>query len=94
MGGLSSTKTTNFEVYQSATVVGGNVGVGPYSVWTHGLDATITGRLDNDPTVPLPTITGTIGGGIHSPDMAPVVADASAPTLPRPGTPSPSSSPP
>src|SRR5438477_10197417 len=50
---------SDFEVYQSATVVNGNVGMGPYSVWTHGIDATINGRVDSDLTDSAPIVTGT-----------------------------------
>lgn len=70
--------SSDFEVYQSATVVTGNVGLGPYSNWTHGIDATITGRLDYDTTDTLPAITGTIGGGTHQMPMSSIVADALA----------------
>lgn len=35
--------TSDFEIYQSATVIDGNVGEGPYTLVTHGIDATING---------------------------------------------------
>lgn len=69
---------SDFEVYQSATVVNGNVGVGPYTTFTHGIDATINGRLDYDPTVTLPSITGSITGGTHQVSMSSIVAEALA----------------
>jgi hypothetical protein len=73
--GIGGTVTiqSDFEVYQSATVVNGNVGVGPYSVFSHGFDGTITGRLDYDTTITTPPIvTGTIGGGVYQKPMAPM----------------------
>jgi hypothetical protein len=42
MGGTSGSHG-ELEVYQSATIVNGNVGAGPYCDWTHGMDATIRG---------------------------------------------------
>src|SRR5438552_9343251 len=73
---------SDFEVYQSATVINGNVGVGPYSTWTHGVDATINGRIDYDLTDSAPTVTGTVTGGLHQVSMSGPVADArSASTL-------------
>jgi hypothetical protein len=75
IGGSVSVQS-DFEVYQSATVVNGNVGMGPYSNWTHGIDATINGRVDYDLTDSAPTVTGTITGGVHQINMAPIVADA------------------
>lgn len=74
-GGTSSHHAT-FAVYQSGTVINGNVGVGPYTDFTHGIDATINGRLDYDNTDTLPSITGTITGGTHQRDMSGAVADA------------------
>src|SRR5690242_1226812 len=74
MGG-TMTIASDFEVYQSDTVVTGNVGVGPHSVFTHGFDGTITGRLDYDTSITTPpTVTGTIGGGVHQISMASVIA--------------------
>lgn len=70
---------SDFEVYQSDTVVNGNVGVGPHSVFTHGFDGTINGRLDYDTTISTPPIvTGAITGGVHQTNMAPTIADALA----------------
>src|ERR1051325_4221336 len=48
--------SSDFSVYQSATVIDGNVGMGPYNTWGHGIDATINGRLDYDFTDSAPTI--------------------------------------
>jgi hypothetical protein len=77
-GGTSTSVVSDFEVYQSATVVTGNVGMGPFSRLTHGIDATITGRFDYDLTSTLngQSITGTIGGGVHQINLSSVVADA------------------
>jgi hypothetical protein len=75
MGGISSAHA-DFEIYQSATVVNGNVAVGPYSNWTHGVDATINGRVDNDTTNSPPIVTGTITGGVHSVPTSGIVTDA------------------
>src|SRR5712691_9210349 len=49
LGGISSAHG-QIEVYQSATIINGNVGAGPYADWTHGIDATINGRIDYDTT--------------------------------------------
>lgn len=75
MGGISSAHA-DFEIYQSATVVNGNVAVGPYSNWTHGVDATINGRVDNDTTNSAPIVTGTITGGVNSANTSTIVANA------------------
>jgi choice-of-anchor A domain-containing protein len=74
--GGTNTKLSQFEVYQSGTVVNGNVGVGPYSTWTHGMDATINGTLYYDTTDGLPSITGTITGGTIQQSMLQAVNDA------------------
>jgi hypothetical protein len=76
----SATPRSTFQVYQSGTVITGNMGVGPQTDWTHNLDATYNGRIDRDPTsgpVPMP-IPGTITGGIHDMNMTGVVNDAIA----------------
>jgi hypothetical protein len=75
MGGISSAHA-DFEVYQSGTIVNGNVAVGPFSNWTHGIDATINGRVDNDPSNTVPAITGTISGGFQTTSTGGIVADA------------------
>jgi len=64
LGGINSAHG-QIEVYQSATVVNGNVGAGPYADWTHGIDATINGRVDYDTTDSAPIVTGTVTGGLH-----------------------------
>lgn len=76
--GLGGTLASHadFEVYQSGTVINGNVGMGPYSDWTHGIDATINGRVDYDITNSAPTVTGFVSGGLHQVPMGGVVADA------------------
>src|SRR5258708_4561540 len=67
------------EVYQSGTVINGNVGAGPYCDWTHGIDATINGAVNYDTTDSAPIVTGTISGGVHQISMtAPVNAAYSA----------------
>jgi hypothetical protein len=82
--------TSNMKVYQSATVINGNVAQGPYTSLTHGVDATINGRWDYDNTDGLlasnngfgnPTtvgVTGAITGGIFQKDLSGVAADARA----------------
>src|SRR5438093_3183268 len=50
VGGVSGGPRSDFEVYQSGTVVNGNVGMGPFSNLTHAIDATINGRFDYDVT--------------------------------------------
>src|SRR5258707_490256 len=61
------------EVYQSGTVINGNVGAGPYDDWTHGIDATINGAVNYDTTDLPPTVTGSITGGVHQVSMASTV---------------------
>src|SRR5438477_7153245 len=75
LGGISSAHG-QIEVYQSATIVNGNVGAGPYADWTHGIDATINGRVDYDTTDSAPTVTGAVTGGLHQLSMSGPVADA------------------
>jgi len=75
LGGISSAHG-QIEVYQSATIVNGNVGAGPYADWTHGIDATINGRIDYDLTDSAPTVTGTVSGGLHQISMTGPVTDA------------------
>lgn len=77
--GGSASHLSQFEIYQSDTVINGNVGVGPLSTWTHGMDATINGVLNNDGNAD-PTITGTITGGLihNTPAVNQAVADALA----------------
>jgi choice-of-anchor A domain-containing protein len=75
VGGTVSV-ATGFAAYQSATVINGNVGEGPFSSWTHGIDATINGTLYYDTTDMLPAITGTITGGTVQKSMSATVLDA------------------
>src|SRR3954463_8183102 len=42
--------TSDFQAYQSATVITGNVGEGPHTDLQHGIDATINGQWHWDPT--------------------------------------------
>jgi len=80
VGGTVQLKSlSEFEVYQSDTVINGNVGMGPYDELTHNIDATINGRFDYDLTDANPGAqTGTITGGIHQLDLSGVAADARA----------------
>jgi Ice-binding-like/PEP-CTERM motif len=74
--GGTPTIMSGFAVYQSATVINGNVGEGPNSVWSHGIDATINGKLFYDTTDSLPVITGTITGGTFQQSMVAAITDA------------------
>ena len=76
IGGSSSSSTSLFSVYQSATVINGNVGEGPFSTWGHGIDATINGTLYYDTTDTAPIVTGTITGGLVQQSMNTIVNDA------------------
>ena len=68
---------SDFEVYQSGTVVKGNVGMGPHSELTHNIDATITGNFDYDLTSTLNgKSTSGVQGSVRQIDMSGVVADA------------------
>jgi choice-of-anchor A domain-containing protein len=78
IGGSSNANTSLFSVYQSDTVIDGNVGMGPYSTWGHGIDATINGRVDYDLTDSAPIVTGNISGGVHQTSMSAPVNDAIA----------------
>ena len=79
--GGTTTDQNEFEIYQSDTVITGNVAIGPFTDWTHGMDATINGTLYNNGNVN-PTVTGTITGGINnSTPTAPIVADARAASI-------------
>ncbi len=88
IGGNASV-SSKFEIYQSATVINGNVGEGPYTLVTHGIDATINGTwyfdsaTDNCSGKPCGAdtstqvaVTGTVTGGFVAKNMAPVVAAA------------------
>lgn len=71
---------SDFEIYQSATVINGNVAEGPYTALTHGIDATVNGRWDYDTTDTLPTLGsgGSVSGGFHQLNLSGVSADAMA----------------
>lgn len=72
---------SDFEIYQSDTVIYGNVAEGPYTNLTHGIDATIVGRWDYDTTDSNPAgsgYTGSVSGGFHQINLAGVAADARA----------------
>ena len=72
---------SDFEIYQSGTVITGNVAEGPHSTLTHGIDATINGRWDYDLTDANPAaagFTGTVTGGFHQIDLSGVSAAARA----------------
>ncbi len=69
------------KVYQSGTVINGNVGMGPYTSLDHYVDATINGRFDFDLTdsasqVATQTAGSAISGGVHQIDLSGVVKDA------------------
>jgi hypothetical protein len=78
VGGLSAANKSDFEVYQSDTVVNGNVGMGPFSLLTHNIDATINGRFDYDTTASLngKAIVVPPSGGVHQINLSTVAADA------------------
>jgi choice-of-anchor A domain-containing protein len=71
---------SDFEIYQSATVINGNVAEGPYTTLTHGIDATVNGRWDYDATdLPAPPSLGsggTVTGGFVQKNMSTVSSDA------------------
>jgi hypothetical protein len=81
-GGSAST-TSDLKVYQSGTVINGNVGMGPYTLLQHGIDATIHGRFDYDLTASLngQAIVVPPDGGVHQINLSGVVADARAASL-------------
>jgi choice-of-anchor A domain-containing protein len=69
------------KVYQSDTVINGNVGMGPYTSLNHYVDATINGRFDFDLTdsaaqVATQTTGAAISGGVHQIDLSGIVKDA------------------
>lgn len=89
--GMGSTLTqSSFQIYQSGTVITGNVGQGPNTGVTHGIDVSLVdGTWFYDPvnncggvpctasSVPV-SVTGTVLGGFSQMNMAPVVAAALA----------------
>jgi hypothetical protein len=78
VGGTVSVQS-DYEIYQSATVINGNVAEGPHTTLTHGIDATVIGRWDYDLTDANPSAsgyTGNVTGGFHQLDLSSVAADA------------------
>jgi hypothetical protein len=74
---------SDMQLYQSDTVINGNVGQGPRMNLTHGIDATVNGYWDYDLTDSNPAAsgyTGNVSGGFHQKDMSSAVADARAAT--------------
>jgi hypothetical protein len=67
---------SDMALYQSDTVINGNVGQGPRMNLDHGIDATVNGRWDYDLTDSNPAAsgyTGNVSGGFHQIDMNPAV---------------------
>jgi hypothetical protein len=82
VGGSVSIQS-DYKIYQSATVINGNVAEGPHTTLGHGIDATVNGRWDYDVTDSNPAAsgyTGTVSGGFHQVDLSGVAADARAAT--------------
>src|SRR6266498_2491211 len=78
VGGSVSVES-DFQTYQSATVINGNVAEGPYTLLTHGIDATVNGRWDYDTTDANPAasgFTGAVTGGFVQKDLSGVAKDA------------------
>ena len=93
IGGASVAVTSDFEIYQSGTVINGNVGEGPFSLVSHGIDSTINGAwyfdtatdTSSNPSLPRATasgtpvaVTGTVSGGFISQDKSTVTSAANA----------------
>ena len=82
IGGSQGGIVSGFEIYQSATVVNGNVAQGPHDAITHNIDALINGRWNydltdlNPCTAPGGGCTGTVTGGFQQVDLSSAVADA------------------
>ena len=80
--GWGVTTISTEEIYQSGTVINGNVGIGPNTNVTHHMDAHINGRLDYDSTVTATSnfldhpYVDNISGGAHQTPMSSIVADA------------------
>ncbi len=79
VGGSVSIQS-DFSIYQSATVINGNVAQGPYTDLTHSVDATVNGRWDYDNTDSAPFLGsgGSVTGGFVQKDLSGVAADARA----------------
>jgi choice-of-anchor A domain-containing protein len=72
---------SDYKIYQSATVINGNVGEGPHTTLGHGIDGTVLGRWDYDVSNLDPSAsgyTGNVTGGFHQMGLATAVADARA----------------
>jgi hypothetical protein len=84
VGGSASVQS-QFKIYQSATVINGNVAEGPYTTLTHNIDATVNGRWDYDTTDLNPLVvypgSNVPSGGFHQIDLSGVAADARAAAL-------------
>lgn len=91
LGSTSAVTQSLFQIYQSGTIITGNVGQGPFTGVNHGIDVSlINGTWFYDPvnncggvpcsqTAGIPvSVTGTVNGGFTSMNMAPVVATAVA----------------
>lgn len=80
IGGTSNSNRTELSVYQSNTVIDGNVGAGPFTVWGHDIDATVNGRVDYDFSDSPPSVSGkgTVTGGVNQRNMSGPVNDALA----------------
>jgi hypothetical protein len=79
--GGSVSITSDFRLYQSDTIIDGNVAEGPYTVLGHGIDSTVHGRWDYDLTDADPSqngYTGLVTGGFHQINLMGVAADARA----------------
>src|SRR5712692_3432524 len=65
---------SHFKLYQSGTVVNGNVAEGPYTSLDHVIDATVNGRWDYDLTDINPLVeqpgSNTPSGGFHQMNLA------------------------
>ena len=80
VGGLNAQHKSSFKLYQSGTVINGNVAEGPYTTLDHGIDATVNGRSDYDLTDQNPLVeqpgSNTPSGGFHQLDLSGVALAA------------------
>lgn len=82
LGVGGSVNFSDFEVYQSGTVVNGNIAMGPHSDLTHNVDALINGNFDYDLTSTLNGMTvffdttKGVQGTVNQINMMGIVADA------------------
>jgi hypothetical protein len=76
---------SDFKLYQSSTVIDGNVAEGPHTILGHEIDATVNGRWDYDLTDANPLVaqpkSNTPLGGFHQLDLSGVIVDARAASL-------------